>query len=82
MTRYRFNVYNRIGFVEDFEGRELPDLDAVRREAVRGVRSILREEVLNGRVDLRGRIEVLDPADRVVLRLRFDETVDILTDDG
>jgi hypothetical protein len=75
MPRYRFNIHNGIGFVEDEEGRELPDLAAARAEAVKGIRSILAEDVAEGRVDLRGRIEVLDEADAPVLTIAFGDAV-------
>ena len=40
MPRYFLHVNNSIGFVEDEEGVELPDLDAAREKAAAGVRSM------------------------------------------
>ncbi len=78
MPRYRFNIHNGIGFVEDEEGRDLPDLDAARAEAVKGIRSILTEDVDQGRMDLCGRIEVVDDSGQSVLVIPFEEAVRIL----
>jgi len=41
MPRYFFNVMNDVKSM-DFEGRELPDLDAARVEALKDVEDILR----------------------------------------
>ena len=60
MPLYYFNLYNRIGFVPDEEGRELPDTGAARTVALNGIRSVLAEDVLAGRLDLAGRLEIVD----------------------
>lgn len=75
MPRYRFNVDNGTGFIEDEEGRELPDLDVVRAEALKGIRSILAEDVLSGQIDLTGRLEVVDDAGTVLLTVPFGDAV-------
>jgi hypothetical protein len=80
MPRYFLHVNNSIGFVEDEEGVELPDLDAAREKAAAGVRSIIADEVLHGRADLRGRIDVADEEGRVLLSLPFGALVEVLTD--
>lgn len=77
MPRYFFNVENGFGFVEDEEGRELPDLEAARAEALKGVRSILAEDVSKGRLDLDGRLDVKDEAGRVVLTISFAEAISL-----
>jgi hypothetical protein len=80
MQRFHFNVYNGLGFTGDPEGRELADLDVVRREAIKGIRSIISEEALIGVIDLRGRMEVVDDAGKSVLRLSCSESVKLYTD--
>jgi hypothetical protein len=77
MPCYHFNVQNGTGFVEDEEGRDLPDLDAVRSEALTGIRSILAEDVRRGFLDLRGRIEIVDEAGARVLIVPFADAVDV-----
>jgi uncharacterized heparinase superfamily protein len=75
MTLYRFNLYNGIGFVPDEEGRELPDVEAARGEALKAARGIIADEVLQGRIDLNGRIEVLDGEGPPVLTVPFADAV-------
>lgn len=79
MPHYLFHVRNRIGFVEDEEGSDHADLDAARAHALDGIRSILAEEARAGEIDLRGRIEVVGAAGRLVLTIPFAEAVQIQT---
>lgn len=81
MPRYHFHVRSSSDFVEDAEGRELPGPEAARREAVKGIRSILSEEIARGRIDLRGRVEVVDDAGAPVLTVPFAAAVDLYFDD-
>ena len=73
MSRFFFHLHNGIGLIQDEYGRELPDLARVRAEAVKGIRSVVGDEVLNGRIDLRGRIEVVDEEGKVVATVTFEE---------
>jgi hypothetical protein len=80
MPHFYFHVHNSIGFIEDEEGRDLPDRSIARDEAIKGIRSILSEDVLGGVLDLGGRIDVVeegsgDPA----LTVPFGEAVDVRT---
>jgi hypothetical protein len=79
MARYHFNLYNGDGLVEDEEGRELDGLDEARSEALKGVRSIIADEVLQGRIDLTGRLEVVDAEGAPVLTIAFRDAVQIVT---
>jgi hypothetical protein len=69
---YHFHVRGGPLSVDDEEGVTLPDDEAARREALRGARSILAAEVLEGRLPLAERIEVVDGEGRAVLTLGFD----------
>jgi hypothetical protein len=78
VPHYYFHVHNSIGFVEDEEGRELPDEASARVEAVKGIRSILSEDVLGGVLDLKGRIDVVEEGDaRPALTVAFEEAVEV-----
>lgn len=79
MPRYYFHLHNRVGTVVDEQGRELPDLEAGRAAAIEDLRSILSEEVKRGRVDLTGRIDVIDGDGRVLLTVRGEDAVDLRT---
>jgi hypothetical protein len=65
--------------MQDVQGRELADIDAARREAIKGARSILSYEVLQGLIDLTGRIDVADPDGRVLFSMPFLDTVRLRT---
>lgn len=78
MPRYFFHILNSVGYAEDDEGSELADIDVARREAIAGVRSILSEEVREGRIDLRGRIDVVDADGKCVLSVPFSEAVEVI----
>ena len=75
MPRYFFNVHNSIGFVEDEEGRDFADLDSARAAALKGAREIIAEDVADGCVDLRGRLDIVDATGAVVLTIAFSEAV-------
>lgn len=77
MPRYFFHVRNSIGNAEDEEGRDLSSLEEARREAVKGIRSIISDEVKQGLIDLRGEITVTDEDGAAVLKLRFEEAVEL-----
>ena len=75
MARYYFHIHDSHGLVPDDEGRELPDLETVRRQALKGARSIISGEAMQGYVDMERRIEVTDDAGAPVLAIPFDEAV-------
>jgi hypothetical protein len=79
IPHYYFHVRNGNGLVEDEEGRDLPDRAAARAEALKGVRSMLSEDVLSGFLDLQGRIDVVEETGDPVLSLDFSEVVDVKT---
>jgi len=79
MAHYRFNLHNSIGFVPDEEGRELAGLDEARAEAVKGVRSLVAEDALQGCIDLRGKLEVVDEGGAIVLTVLFGDAVEVLS---
>jgi CRP-like cAMP-binding protein len=77
MPRFFFNIRNGNGFTEDEEGREFADAATAREEAVRGIRSIVGEEAKEGRIDLRGRIEVADETGRRVCDVGFGDALEV-----
>jgi hypothetical protein len=81
--RYYFNIYNSDGRADDPEGVDLPNVEAARKQAINGVRSFLGNDVTNnGRIDLRGRIEVTEATGKIVLVVTFDEALKIVAADG
>ena len=78
MPHYRLHISNSTGVAEDREGQALPDLDAAREEALRGIRSLLADELKDGKVDLRGKVDVVDDADRILMTVPFEESFAIV----
>lgn len=78
MPRFRLHVINSIGCAEDTEGQMLPDLAAARDEAVRGIRSLLADELKGGEINLAGRVNVVDDQDRILATVPFDEAFAIV----
>jgi hypothetical protein len=76
MQRYFFNVHNGTGLTEDIEGRELPDLEAARQQALVGIRSLVGEELETGLVDLNGRLDIIDAKGSLLLSVAFGEAVE------
>ena len=77
MPRYHFDVQNGAGLVLDEEGRELADLEVARREAIRGIRSLISADVNKGTLDLTGQLVLRDATRRTVIVLPFEEAVSI-----
>jgi hypothetical protein len=63
---------------EDEEGLDLPSVDAAKEEALKGIRSILCEELMHGKLDLKGHIDVADETGSVVETIKFEDAVQIV----
>ena len=79
MPRYYLHIRNGTGFVADPEGTVVPSLEEARLRAIEGARSLLSAELCTGELDLRGRIEIADERNHVVLVVPFHNAVRILT---
>jgi len=77
MPRYHFNIRNGLGFTADDEGLELSSDKAARLQAIRGARSLMSAEVLEGMLDLAGQIEVTDEQNDEVMTVRFRDALDV-----
>ena len=77
MSHYFLHLHNRTGFTRDDEGLELADLAAARDEAIRNIRGILSSEILGGRVDLNGRVEIADGDGTVLAVVQFTDAVQL-----
>jgi hypothetical protein len=77
MPRFFLHLYNGLGLTPDDEGLELAGASAAREEAIRSIRSILSEEAKGGRIDLNGRIEVVEDGECVAVVL-FTDAVELL----
>lgn len=77
MPRYHFNIRSGFGFIADEEGLELSSDQDARMQAISGARSLLSAEMLEGRLDLSGQIEVTDDTNGEVLTVRFRDAVNV-----
>jgi len=74
MPRFFFHLYDDT-VVLDEEGKELPSLEAARREAARNARHMACAEVLDRHLGLNHRIEVTDINDAPVTTVLFKDVV-------
>ncbi|KKC24380.1 DUF6894 family protein [Sphingomonas sp. SRS2] len=77
MPHFYLHLINGSGITRDQEGIELPDVDAARVEALAAIRSILKEELNNGQLDLGGRVAIEDGQGNFLCDVMFAEAVDI-----
>lgn len=75
MSLFHMHIHHCGMLARDEEGLELLDLEAARREAVAGARSIMADELMNGRVCLGCRIEIEDSNGRLLATVPFREAV-------
>ena len=76
MRRYFFHIHNGNGFTQDEEGLTLPSLASARLEALAGIRSLVVDEIGQGLVDLRGRLDICDAKGALLLSVPFSEAVE------
>ena len=81
MPRFFFHIRNSNGLTPDEEGRQLPDAAAAREEALRGIRSIVADEALHGRLDLSGTLDVADEAGEALFSVPFADAFELRTGD-
>ena len=80
VPRFHLHLYNGLGFTPDDEGLELADVDAARTEAIRSIRSMVSEEAREGRIDLNGRVEIVDGGGQRVAVVLFTDAVVVQAD--
>jgi len=78
MPRYHFNIRNGHGFTRDEEGLELSSDADAQRQAVKGARSLISADVMDGTLDLGGQIEVTDDENDEVMTVRYCDVVKIV----
>ena len=78
MPRFYLNLWIDEQMIEDEEGFDLPSVDAARQEAIKGVRSILADDISCGKLDLSQHIEVTDETGAVVAHVLSEEAVAVI----
>jgi hypothetical protein len=71
------HITNGHGTAEDREGRDLPDDQTAREEAVKGARDLMASELREGQLNLWSFIEVEDEIHRLLFTVTFAEAVKI-----
>jgi hypothetical protein len=79
MPVYHLHLINARVDAEDTEGLDLPSLDVARAKAIEGIRGFLGHEVMMGKLDLRGRIDIENDSGGVLATIPFGEAVTIRT---
>jgi hypothetical protein len=74
MPKFYFRLCEEMD-CEDPEGLELADLHEAYEEAIRGIRSIMADQINKGRLSTAGRIEIKDETGRVVQHVAFREAL-------
>jgi hypothetical protein len=78
VPRFYLHIRSQDELIPDPEGTELPEIAAAVQEAVKGARSLLSADVLEGMLRLDASIEIHDSEDRHLATIRFDEVVEIV----
>ncbi len=78
MTLYFFHLRDGEDVLLDPEGRQLDGPAAVPKAALAEARSIISDDVLQGRIDLHYRIDVEDSDRNLVHRLHFADAIEIV----
>jgi hypothetical protein len=76
VPRFFFHIFDDV-VIRDDEGIELDDAEAARRTALAGARSLMCDQLAQGRLSLHHRIEVRDEMGDEVLNLAFGDAVRI-----
>lgn len=80
MPRFYFHLHDGVE-VSDEEGAYFSNVESAREEAVKSVREILAEEVMQrGQLPLSDQIEVFDESGTSVFKMTFEDAVEIRRD--
>lgn len=75
MPQYFFDLHNDVDAI-DYEGLDLPDVQAARRHALGEARAMIQASVADsGRIDLRHNIQVRDETGAILHVIRFEDAV-------
>ena len=75
MPRYFFNIEDSGGGINDEEGSDFPDLDAVREEAIEVARQIMSQRILVGHSAGGWKFIITDETGIVLLEFAFKDAI-------
>jgi hypothetical protein len=76
MPLFFLHLSNGLGFVEDTEGQEHPDLRAARAAGVQGLRDVLAGELRDGNLNTASFVEIEDETHELVATIMFADVVE------
>ena len=77
MPNFHLHLHNVHVDASDEEGMEFADLAVAKAKALEGIRGFLGNEVMTGKMDLRGHVDIADDDGVILMTVRFDEAVEI-----
>jgi hypothetical protein len=78
MLHLRLNLYDATGDAPDDEGADYRDLADARFHAIAGIRSILSAEVLDGEINMQGRLEIVDDSGALLDTIDFMDALNVI----
>lgn len=78
MALYFFHLRNTVTDIWDVEGAQAVNLDAAKNVALRAARDTMSQDMKEGRLDLRFRIEVEDAGHNLVHTLRLADAFQLI----
>ena len=78
MALFFFHLRDGVDRLLDPDGRDLPDIQAVKQSSLREARGLISHEALCGQINMAQAIEVEDDAGVIVHRLDFHKAVTIV----
>ena len=81
MALFFFHLRDGVDRLLDPDGRDLPDIQAVKQSSLREARGLISHEALCGQINMAQAIEVEDDVGVVVHRLAFHNAVTIVAKD-
>jgi hypothetical protein len=77
MPRFHLHLHNTHVEASDEEGHDLVDLAAAQAMALRGIRDFLGHEVMQGKLDLRGQVDIANDGGEILASVTFVEALKI-----
>jgi len=82
MLHLRLNLYNATGDAPDDEGADYRDMEDARLQAIAGIRSVLSAEVLDGEINMQGRLEIVDDSGHLLDTISFVDALNVIPASG
>jgi hypothetical protein len=78
MPKYYLHLHNTHVDASDEEGHDFPNLEAAKAKATAGIQGFLGHEAMSGKLDFRGRVDILNESGEVVDTVHFKDALTII----